>query len=90
MTGRPLLQDVRLRAARDLGRFRWQSSLHTWLFGIAINRCREILRLTPNLDEEIGEADPRANPAPVGDRIDLERAIAQLPLRYREVVVLVV
>src|SRR5437868_2599223 len=49
------LQDVWLRAARDLPRFRWQSTFRTWLFGIALNRCREILRLTPNFEEELEE-----------------------------------
>jgi len=82
------LQDVWLRAARDLGRFRFQSSFRTWLFGIAVNRCREILRLTPNYEEEIAEVEGVTAPEPVGERIDLERAVARLPLRYREVVVL--
>ena len=79
------LQEVWLRAARDLARFRWQSSFRTWLFGIAVNRSREIGRLTERAEElpEIaGEAEP------IVDRIDLERAIGNLPLRYREVVVL--
>ena len=82
------LQDVWLRAARDLPRFRWQSSFRTWLFGIALNRCREIVRMTPNASEELTENIAETAPQPVGERIDLERAIARLPLRYREVVVL--
>ena len=82
------LQDVWLRAARDLGRFRGASSFRTWLFGIAVNRCREIVRMTPNAHEELDENASITPAQPVGDRIDLERAIAQLPLRYREVVVL--
>jgi RNA polymerase sigma-70 factor (ECF subfamily) len=79
------LQEVWLRAARDLRRFRWQSSFRTWLFGIAVNRSREIGRLiehSEELPEVAGEEDP------VLDRIDLERAVGSLPLRYREVVVL--
>jgi len=82
------LQDVWLRAARDLGRFRGQSSFRTWLFGIAVNRCREILRLVSPLESELNEDDLRTEPEPVGERIDLERAIARLPLRFREAVVL--
>jgi RNA polymerase sigma factor (sigma-70 family) len=83
-----VLQDVWLRAARDLYRFRWQSSFRTWLFGIAVNRCREILRLTPNFEEELAEIDVAAPLSPTDERIDLERAVSRLPLRYREVVVL--
>lgn len=82
------LQDVWMRAARDLARFRFQSSFRTWLFGIAVNRSREILRLVPNSGEELGDIEVVSTPVPVGERIDLERAVAQLPLRYREVVVL--
>jgi RNA polymerase sigma-70 factor, ECF subfamily len=80
------LQDVWLRAARDLPRFRWQSTFRTWLFGIAINRCREILRLTPNALEELSDtAIEQRSPE---EKIDVERAVARLPLRYREVLVL--
>lgn len=81
------LQDVWFRAARDLPRFRWQSTFRTWLFGIAVNRCREILRLTPNYEEELAE-DLAITIGSPDERIDLERALARLPLRYREVLVL--
>jgi RNA polymerase sigma-70 factor (ECF subfamily) len=55
--------------------------------GIAVNRCREILRLTPNYEEELAE-DLAITIGSPDERIDLERAIARLPLRYREVFVL--
>ena len=80
------LQDVWLRAARDLARFRWQSTLRTWLFGIALNRSREILRLAGGFEAELVESETA--PGSPEERIDLERAIAHLPLRYREVLVL--
>ena len=83
------VQDVWLRAAQGLQRFRWESSLSTWLAGITLNRCREQLRGrrregTEPLDPE-DAAQPRWSPA---DRIDLERAIQRLPDGYREAVVL--
>ena len=77
------LQDVWLRAARDLKRFRHQSSFRTWLFGIAVNRSREIYRMAPAAKDELPEV--AVDEPPLADRIDLERAVAQLPLRYREV-----
>jgi len=46
---------VWLRAARDLPRFLRQSTFRTWLFGIAVNRCREIIRMTPNNSEELSD-----------------------------------
>ena len=81
------LQDVWLRAARDLPRFRQQSAFRTWLFGIAVNRCREIIRMTPNATEELSD-DIASSHRSDEQRIDLERAVARLPLRYREVLVL--
>jgi RNA polymerase sigma-70 factor (ECF subfamily) len=82
------LQDVWLRAARDLGRFRGLSTFRTWLFGIALNRSREILRATPNYHEELQDIDVAAPATRPDERIDLQRAIARLPVRYREVFVL--
>src|SRR4051794_2254958 len=68
------LQDVWLRAARDLPRFRAASTFRTWLFGIAVNRCREIIRLTPNATDELSD-EAVTEPVPVAERIDLERAV---------------
>ena len=82
------LQDVWLRAARDLPRFRFRSTFRTWLFGIAVNRVREILRMTPNAEEEFTESEARFENAAPEQRMDLERAVSLLPPRYREVLVL--
>jgi len=84
-----VFQDVWLRAVRDLGRFQWRSTFRTWLFGIAVNRSREVVRLTArNETSDEPAAEPRVRPAPTAERIDLERALAALSLRYREVLIL--
>jgi len=87
------LQETWLLAARNLGGFRWDSSLRTWLCGIVVNRCRELQR--GEARRSAGAFDPSATapdewtPAPDGARrIDLERAIATLPSGSREVLVL--
>lgn len=81
-----LLQDIFLQAYRKLPEFRGDSTVGTWLYRLAMNRCLDHLKsrqakashATTPLDEE-------ALPGPrlVGDgsfkRIDLERAIARLP-----------
>jgi RNA polymerase sigma-70 factor (ECF subfamily) len=82
-----LLQDIFLLAYRKLGSFRGDSSLGTWLYRLAMNHCLDVLRSrqarmgqqTDSLDED-GAAVPTAAPT-LGavSRIDLERAIAQLP-----------
>jgi RNA polymerase sigma-70 factor (ECF subfamily) len=84
-----IVQDTWLRAAQGLPSFRWQSSLSTWLVGIAVNRCREEIRRTPDevlARDELPEP-PARNPDP-WQRLDLERAIAQLPEGYREILLL--
>ena len=71
--------------------FRWESSLRTWLVGITLNVCRDIVRrrirererLGPRSLEEAGSGFRRD----VGS-LDLERAIAALPQGYREILVL--
>ena len=86
-----LLQDIFLLAYRKVGSFRGESSLGTWLSRLAMNHCLDVLRSrqarqgqqTDSLDEE-GAAPPAAAPV-VGavSRIDLERAIGQLPQACR-------
>jgi RNA polymerase sigma-70 factor (ECF subfamily) len=84
-----LLQEVFLTAHRKLATFRGESSLGTWLYRLAVNHCLDFLRsrqskmakVTASLD-----ADDAVEPAAAAplvpsavSRVDLERAIAQLP-----------
>jgi len=82
------VQEAWLRAAEGLAAFEWRSSLRTWLTGIAINCCREILRRrqagTPARPG--GEPAQEAPPTILG--LDLERAVLGLPNGCREVLVL--
>lgn len=79
------VQEAWLRAVRNLGGFRGDSALRTWLIGITI-RCAL-------------EAGRRRPPAPVGDldsvivsprppSLDLDAAITSLADGYRQVLVL--
>jgi RNA polymerase sigma-70 factor (ECF subfamily) len=38
------LQELWIRAMKRLPEFRWESNFHTWLTGILIHCCQEILR----------------------------------------------
>lgn len=86
-----LLQEVWIRAADRLASFRWQSSLRTWLCGIAVNCARELLRrergapLEPLETVQDLPAAPSSHP---GGRMDWEGAIRGLPDGYRQVLVL--
>ncbi|MCA1559023.1 MAG: RNA polymerase sigma factor [Acidobacteria bacterium] len=93
-----LLQDIFLAAHRKLDSFRGDSALGTWLYRLATNQCLDYLRsrtarsnqLTGALDDEPGLAD--ASSRGLGERVvtrmDLERAVAQLPEGCRAAFVL--
>lgn len=84
-----LLQEVFLSAHRKLDGFRGDSALGTWLYRLATNHCLDYLRsraakagqLTETIDDEppLGDASSRAIAERTVARMDLERAIAQLP-----------
>ena len=80
-----LLQEIFLLAYRKLPDFRGDSSVGTWLYRLAMNRCLDHLKSRQTrADGATGPLDERmaSGPTAVHDRIqriDLERAIAQLP-----------
>ncbi|HEY2956355.1 MAG TPA: RNA polymerase sigma factor [Candidatus Eisenbacteria bacterium] len=85
-----VVQETWIRAVRQLTKFRWESSLRTWVSAIGLNLARETLRRrartrTEELDKRL---ELRVAPVRDGERIDLERAIARLPNGYRTVLVL--
>ncbi len=85
-----VVQETWIRAVRQLPRFRWESSLRTWLSAIGLNLARETLRRcgrtrAEELNDRLGLHVPASRD---GDRVDLERAIARLPDGYRTVLVL--
>jgi RNA polymerase sigma-70 factor (ECF subfamily) len=85
-----VVQETWVRAVEGANRFEWKSTFPSWLTGIGLNRARELLRKRsrrPMFDLS-EQSEPRAPVAPVGERIDLERALALLPDGYRTVLVL--
>ncbi len=65
-------QSALLKAVQQLGGFRWEASLRTWLHRIATNECRMLRRRTvpASLDELLADAatrpQPRTGPAAPG------------------------
>lgn len=98
-----LSQEVFLRIHRHLGKFRGRSSLETWIYRVTLNHCRSRLARrslpTRSLDARDPEreppivlTDPARGPeerAMAGDaeRV-LQAALAELPVVFREAVVL--
>jgi len=82
-----IVQETWLRAARGLGSFRWEASLRGWLMvvarNVALERRRKGARLVLVEEPEERAAERRPD---VG--VDLERAVAGLGERAREVLLL--
>jgi RNA polymerase sigma-70 factor (ECF subfamily) len=93
-----LLQEIFLAAHRKLDTFRGESALGTWLYRLATNLCLDYLRsrtgraiqVTDSLEDEpwLVDAASRGLANRTVTRMDLERAIAQLPEGCRAAFVL--
>jgi len=89
-----LVQDIFLQVYRRLDTFRGEAALGTWLHRLAVNTCLDFLRSKQGRRQRVTDSagDLDALEAPAAgpwrpdaalDRMDLERAIAQLPPSYR-------
>lgn len=91
-----LTQETLLRVYRSLGRFDATQRFASWAFGIAAHVCRDALRRRGRRREQVWEdLDPVSRGPSVADaaaqadeRGSVHRAVARLPLKYREVIVL--
>lgn len=93
-----LLQEIFLSAHRKLDSFRGESALGTWLYRLATNQCLDYLRsraartnqVTDAMDDEPGLYQPGARglAEQTVTKMDLERAVAQLPEGCRAAFVL--
>lgn len=88
-------QDIFLAAFLGLKKFRCDCKLKTWLFTITINKCRSYrYQRLRRLGHAHGEASPAfaaAKPQSLMGEEDfnrVRRAVAALPAKYREAVVL--
>ena len=97
-------QEAFIKAYRALGRFRSESRFSTWLISIVLNEARgRLRRKQPALTDSIDDTtEGSVTPAQLTDwreipsqslerqevRILIRRALAELPLAYREVFVL--
>ena len=90
-----IVQTTFLQAFTHLAQFSGRASFKTWLHQIALNQCRQLHRASHvhrqiALDEvpEANLAAPEVGESNPGLRGLLERLIARLPLRQREVLTL--
>jgi RNA polymerase sigma-70 factor (ECF subfamily) len=89
-----LLQEIFLHTFRKLSSYKGESALGTWLYRLAMNLCLDRLRskqgkmdrATVALEDERGDivvSQPPRRTDSVLLRLDLERAIEQLPASYK-------
>lgn len=83
-----IIQEAWIRAVERLHQFRWESSFKTWLSGIAINCCREYLRKKKSSILPYDDMEKELTVTHSHDKIDLQNALAMLPIGYREVLLL--
>jgi len=85
-----VVQEAWIRAASGMRRFRGDASFGTWLTAIGLNAARDHLRRRGRwgITEDVDQVEIAVPPAPHGQRLDLERAIALLPPGCRTVLVL--
>jgi RNA polymerase sigma-70 factor (ECF subfamily) len=95
-SGEDLLQEIFLQAYRKIGGFKGDAAVGTWLYRLALNHCLDFVRSRQaKMDKATGTIDDEyrapvlaaQHDSPV-ERIDLERAVEQLPPGCREVFVL--
>ncbi len=90
-----MAQEAFLRAYRRLANWRREAAFSSWLFALATNLYRSEIRRVPahtvRLDEVAEPRDPRAIDGGL-EELDQERAlrnaVATLPLKYREALLL--
>ena len=89
-----LTQDVFVRAWQKLGSFRGESRFTTWLHRLAVNLVLQDRRTKGRRgarEESVADLErysSHARRAMTGTRVDLERAIASLPPKAKNVLVL--
>jgi RNA polymerase sigma-70 factor (ECF subfamily) len=93
-------QDALIAVARGIHRFDGRAAFTTWLHRIATNAAIDELRRrqrrptpdTPAFDDSgagtLAPVAPRAGPEAIGDRIDIDAALARVPEDFRVAVVL--
>jgi len=92
-----LAQDIFLKAYESLGNYRFESSFYTWLYKIAVNKCRDEIRKKKirkiaSLDFLFTKRGEIMNPEneyeSIEDNLLINEALAKLSKSQREIIVL--
>ena len=87
-----MVQDAFVRAYRGLAAWRDDAAFSTWLFAVALNCFRTLSRRLGPPTEPLVDTEAGTNPWESLDAADrraiVRRAVATLPARYREAIIL--
>jgi RNA polymerase sigma-70 factor (ECF subfamily) len=92
-----LAQDIFLKAYESLGNYRFESSFYTWIYKIAVNKCRDEIRKKKirkivSLDFLFTKRGEIMNPEneyeSIEDNLLINDALAKLSNNQREIIVL--
>jgi len=95
-TAREIFQQVYLKVFKNLDSFRNESSIKTWIIRITVNTCKDYLksvhyRNTVEIDETmentLAAPDPYEAIEKEQDNMPVRRAVMELPVKYRDVIV---
>jgi RNA polymerase sigma-70 factor (ECF subfamily) len=91
--GADAAQEALIAIVRGLPRFDNRARFTTWAHRVAVNACLDELRRRQRRPVPVADDDQRVGPTPdatagAGDRIDIDRALVQVPLDFRVAVVL--
>lgn len=87
-------QEALVAIVRGLPRFDGRSAFSTWAYRVATNACLDELRRRRRRAEPVDDEVLERAPAGVGsidgaaDRVDIDKALLQLPIEFRVAVVL--
>ncbi|MCD8501888.1 MAG: sigma-70 family RNA polymerase sigma factor [Bacillaceae bacterium] len=97
-TAEDIVQDVFIKVFHKMEQFEERSSIKTWLYRITMNQCKDYLRksyikrvvITGIMDKlsPVDDETPERSFEKVSMDKDLAECILQLPLKYREAIIL--
>lgn len=87
-----VVQETLIRVFKNIKSFKGNSKLYTWIYQIALNLSRDILRKKKDFlsleDEWVGQDDPHLDIEKKIDKEDLKKELKALSPIYNEVLVL--
>ena len=94
-TADDVFQETWVRVIRHIGSFRGDSRFTTWLFQIALNQCRNVLRKQSRRSfvpiEDVSQSlavEPEVDADRILDATRVKKMLASLPVKMREVLIL--